>query len=208
MTVFFVAQQLPSSSIRYRLENDQMCGLTTGGKENCEWDCISRRILNFNKLYTNIECVRDCFSEDHCVAKVLNDYENSGGICGESFIASQQNWNFTFNYSYLPITENACKYIEVITDQNITILYTTEGIFSEDTLKSLNSDECIFDVYRKSQTIFDTINLIVRSSADIKTFEFWTTFVGRHILGLSEDEIDLLYPLPSNTETKLHPGFR
>ena len=23
----------------YSLENDPMCGITTGGKEECDWDC-------------------------------------------------------------------------------------------------------------------------------------------------------------------------
>lgn len=207
-TFLFVAEteSLPSSP-RFKLEDDQLCGITTGGKENCEWDCISGTygvgdIQLESYLYGNIECLRDCFSEeDHCAVKVLNDLENSGGICGESFVASQQN--------ILPTTEKECKYIEVINEQNITILYTTEGIFSEDTLESLNSDKCIFDVHRKSQLITNTIIFLVISSSDIKTLEFWMTFQLRQILGLSDEDIDSIYgDIDSNMETKLHPGFR
>ena len=106
-----------------------MCGLTTGGNENCEWDCINGNyevggIQIASSLYSNIECLRDCFSEeDHCVVKVLNDFENAGGICGESYFSSQQN---TF-----PTTENECKYTEVTNVNGVTISLTTEGIFSE-----------------------------------------------------------------------------
>ena len=179
-----------------------MCGITTGGNENCEWDCISGTLYAFeNSIYSNIECLRDCFSdEDHCVSKVLNDFENAGGICGESYFGSLQN---TF-----PTAENECKYTEVVNEQNIAISYTTEGIFSEDTLISLNTDECIFDVHRKSPLIYNTIQLLVVSSSNIQTFKFWITFSLKHVGGLSDVDINTIYPLPSNTETKLNPGIR
>ena len=45
-----------------RLEDDAFCGIATGGKENCEWDCIP----SFSKqgLYLNPECMLDCFNRD------------------------------------------------------------------------------------------------------------------------------------------------
>ena len=45
-----------------------MCGVTTGGSENCEWDCIPLG----GGFYSNPECLLDCFPEGHCVKKLLS----------------------------------------------------------------------------------------------------------------------------------------
>ena len=86
----------------------------------------------------------------------------------------------------------------------VTLSLTTKGIFSEDTLKLLNSDECIFDVHKKSPIIYNTIQVLVVSSSNIQTFKFWQTFFWKHVMGISDVDIETLYPLPSNTETKLN----
>ena len=41
-----------------RLEDDEFCGITTGGKENCEWDCIPSS--SKQGIYLNPECMLDC----------------------------------------------------------------------------------------------------------------------------------------------------
>ena len=48
---------------RYRLENDPMCGETTGGREDCFWDCeiINSRV--YGPIISNPECLLDCFEE-------------------------------------------------------------------------------------------------------------------------------------------------
>ena len=49
------------------LENDQMCGITTGGKEECNWDCESSFCLLLPNLilpiYTDAECLRNGINE-------------------------------------------------------------------------------------------------------------------------------------------------
>lgn len=47
---------------RYRLEDDPMCGVTTGGQEDCHWDC---HIVTSDCgiLITNPECLLDCYPE-------------------------------------------------------------------------------------------------------------------------------------------------
>merc|ERR1712037_333946 len=47
-----------------KLENDDMCGITTGGQDECWWDCmiISDRRVD-GQAVTNPECLRDCFSD-------------------------------------------------------------------------------------------------------------------------------------------------
>ena len=48
---------------RPRLENDPMCGLTTGGSSECFWDCEYVSDPNFGSIISNLECLLDCFEE-------------------------------------------------------------------------------------------------------------------------------------------------
>ena len=56
--LYFSESFLNGQSIRYNLEDDQMCGITTGGREDCFWDCE----IN-DSFITNPECLTQCFSE-------------------------------------------------------------------------------------------------------------------------------------------------
>ena len=65
-----------------------MCGVTTGGREECWWDC---EIITYSTLSDqfakNIECLKDCFAADHCVNKLIEDIEASGtcyAMCEEA----------------------------------------------------------------------------------------------------------------------------
>ena len=65
----------------YKLENDLMCGITTGGKEECEWDCevaFGESLIGivFTK-FTNPQCLRDCFPSSHCVNNFLDDLSSN-----------------------------------------------------------------------------------------------------------------------------------
>ena len=48
---------------RPRLENDPMCGLTTGGSSECFWDCEYVSDPNFGSIISNLECLLDCFEK-------------------------------------------------------------------------------------------------------------------------------------------------
>ena len=48
---------------RYKLEDDPMCGLTTGGQEECYWDCDFFVDPYFGSMISNPECLGDCYSE-------------------------------------------------------------------------------------------------------------------------------------------------
>ena len=53
---------LKNSQIQYQLEDDPMCGVTTGGKEECFWDCNiipTPMPSTYENLITNPECLRD-----------------------------------------------------------------------------------------------------------------------------------------------------
>ena len=48
----------------YKLENDPMCGMTTGGKEECFWDCnIDSKGIGNGPLISSPECLLNCFPE-------------------------------------------------------------------------------------------------------------------------------------------------
>ena len=54
-----------------------MCGLTTGGREECDWDCD---VAFFGQFFgpevteiANPECLRDCFKDVPCVGMILDD---------------------------------------------------------------------------------------------------------------------------------------
>ena len=48
----------------YKLENDPMCGITTGGSEECFWDCeIDVDGLGNGPIIKRPECLLNCFEE-------------------------------------------------------------------------------------------------------------------------------------------------
>ena len=56
-----------------------MCGVTTGGKEECDWDCnveLGTLVLQEQQII-NPECLEDCFEKTHCVRRLLEDPECS-----------------------------------------------------------------------------------------------------------------------------------
>ena len=56
---------------RYKLENDPMCGLTTGGREDCFWDCDIGQTLN-GAIISTPECLLDCFAEVIMIILMIN----------------------------------------------------------------------------------------------------------------------------------------
>ena len=51
----------PAAAARPRLESDAMCGMTTGGGEECYWDCGLFNDPYFGVLVSNPECLLDCY---------------------------------------------------------------------------------------------------------------------------------------------------
>merc|ERR1712223_1500314 len=65
---------------RPKLENDAMCGITTGGQDECWWDCmiISESVLA-GQAITNPECMKDCFSDSSGTQKQKIKNKRKGG---------------------------------------------------------------------------------------------------------------------------------
>ena len=84
--------------------------------------------------------------------------------------------------------------------------YNAKGIFSEETLNSLTEDDeaCMFDVYSKSITVFNTIGGLVLSSANLEVSKHWLVFTCRSLWGFP----DFASCRWSNPYLRLQPGFR
>ena len=53
---------------RQSLENDPQCGLTTGGQQECYWDCqMFSADFTTGPIAVDPVCLSDCFPPDHCV---------------------------------------------------------------------------------------------------------------------------------------------
>ena len=200
---------------KMKLENDPACGITTGGKENCEWDCLPD---DYAYIYWRFPtCLTDCFPEGHCASKVLEDFKNAEGICGGSSFVPPQ-FNVTLG-SGIPVTTKVkCEYTTYTTPNGNQMSVTTKGIFSEDTLQSLLQDEaCMYDVYRKSPAAWSIIAIVVQTSSNPQVTYNWLYFSLRIIRGLSEKDImsqlDQILnieslKLQSSASLRLLPGVR
>ena len=47
---------------RFELKDDPLCGITTGGREDCFWDC-EIEVFGNGPIVSNPECLLDCFPE-------------------------------------------------------------------------------------------------------------------------------------------------
>ena len=178
------------------MEDDSVCGLTTGGNENCEWDCTSD--YYGAPYYSPPECMFDCFEDNTCGKKAIQEYIDAGGICNGS-----SSYNLFVNYNYnVDIAD--CQYITLDVNGNM-LTFTTVGIFSQETLALLNEDQCILDIYKRSPKLSNTFAYLMYTSSDLPTYSKWYFFYERYIRGLSEDEI-LLPQLP--IQPRLQPGLR
>ena len=71
-----------------KLESDPQCGLTTGGRSECWWDCPTERVEMpgfpgvWSLYITSPSCLSDCYPQpDHCLNSLLADYKAAGGVC-------------------------------------------------------------------------------------------------------------------------------
>ena len=84
--------------------------------------------------------------------------------------------------------------------------YNVKGIFTDETLESLMADDeaCMFDVYTKSITVFNTIITMILSSANFAVSKHWLEFACRSLWGF----LDIVSCLQSKIFNRLQPGFR
>ena len=143
----------------------------------------------------------DCFPSDHCANNIIRDFLRAGGVCPAPFGAGPLG---PANNPY-PVASVPCDYVDNHPDFDY-VPHNVKGIFSEETLTSLMADDeaCMFDVYTKSITVFNTIGGLVLSSANFAVSKHWLVFTCRNLWGFP----DFASCIRSNPYSRLQPGFR
>ena len=149
---------------RQILENDPQCGLTTGGQEECYWDCQRFYLAVYlqGTVAQNPECVADCFPEDHCAFSLLEDYSTAGGICAEGL----------FQYDAeipnpWPLSSTSCTAVN-------TPPTLTGGLCRPQTeAKLLMDDDCLSTISQMPSIIYYTIFNLVLNMCNDNVFQHW-----------------------------------
>ena len=167
-------QLLIENDGKTKLQDDPMCGTTTGGSEECTWDC-ERNIFEFGlvldgnvsnvpseasvlagQTFSDPLCMEDCFAPDHCISQLLNDYRKAGGVCfGTQVIEEMEEFQFVQPGVCEVLPPNGNFFLPLgINVTNITIV---NGICSAETETALMTPECILDTALRRPSYFETI---------------------------------------------------
>ena len=198
LNIFFVdVSTYISEQERHRLENDPLCGLTTGGSEECWWRCNIQRVEHplrpgiFLKLILNPSCLSECYPADHCLSSLLADYQAAGGICQGSWL--------DLNYpGLLPVSNQACElftpgdcdctfedYLNFVCTEEETLAAdcwwweyygfpVARGLCSDRTQQLLRDQErCIHPIWSEKLSITHTTHDLIRSLCDYQTWLDW-----------------------------------
>lgn len=158
------------------LEDDPMCGLTTGGKEECIWDCER---LNFVATASNVTstvssvlsgvtfknplCLEDCFARDHCITRLFTDFKNAGGVCdGASVIEGVE------EYTFAP--EGTCI---LRPGPEIYSNIILKGICLPETEAALLDPKCIYDAGSRGPTYWETLWRLITLSCRSQVGNKW-----------------------------------
>lgn len=174
------------------LEDDPMCGVTTGGMKECIWDCERFNInLKVNPIETDIGvvpsfavgsappsvlsealfkdpiCMDDCFEESHCVSKLFADYRKAGGICKGAYVIPGE--------MYQTVEEGVCQVIPGPVETSSIIL---QGICSEETEAALSEGSCIRDVASRDYNFWFMNWRLINLTCRIQVVQAWYDFQG------------------------------
>jgi len=152
-SMLLAIQAILSTSVGGRvLENHPKCGLTTGGQEECYFDCLSvpanLTILGYQRyVVKDPACLRDCFSGDpkdpsFCLHTLLEDILRKGMCRDDTFL------NYTLS--------DQC----VISGNDI-VKGTCSGQ-TEDLL--LNSEECFRSAVEQPTLVQNSVFMMIHNS--------------------------------------------
>ena len=198
LTSLLLAQDASGGGGSYKLEDDPICGVTSGGREECDWDCqpldlntntnIDQDFLGVitifseiffglpERIFTNPQCLEDCFPEDHCLNTLINDFTSAGGICEGNI----------FDLGILPTTNN-CTFFDWVTifqpffdsissifppdfiELVISLLpkIITDGICSEATFSAIINVPACASMLEKSPFVLNTFVYLLLNSCSI-----------------------------------------
>jgi len=171
------------------LESDPQCGLTTGGRSECWWDCPTERVERpafpgvWDQFITSPSCLSDCYPQpDHCLNSLLADYEAAGGVCKGSFLD-------TYYPGVFPTSTKDCVLAKDVdcdcTEEDVTsgacttlscYLYPEDvvtGLCTDQTMQLLvDQENCVHPLFSEQYRL--TLRQIILSMCDINTwFDFY-----------------------------------
>jgi len=138
-----------------RLENHPMCGVTTGGKEECYFDCTVVSTIGSGQLIENLPCLQDCFltGPDSCLTSLLNDVINNG-ICN------------------LPLGPGIYPFGECVISGSTII----SGTCTDTTGDLLKTEECRRVVFEQQSFVWATLLELIYNSCTDDVGSFYSDF--------------------------------
>ena len=159
-----------------------MCGVTTGGRSECDWDCNIEETSS-DVFIGNPECFDDCFPQENCITLFLQDYKDAGGICSENTLLNPDAFPISttvmcelgdYDYNYYQY-DNGDEYNFEDFIPNVCLdigLNRTKGICSEETEVELMKDSCYFDAISKPY-LFGTFSSMIYNSCSQSVTDVW-----------------------------------
>lgn len=151
-----------------------MCGLVTGGSEECWWDCHTQireftwrpgNGLEWLVYISNPSCLEDCYPPDHCLSSLLADYKTAGGVCKGSFL------DIRFPGLY-PVSELPCELYE--DDDFYYDFEIRTGLCSQQTEELLlHQENCIHPLASQTFDIWQTTDSLIYSLCTADTYIDW-----------------------------------
>jgi len=143
---------------RQMLENHPMCGMTTGGKAECYFDCettYNRRTPSI-RLIKDLNCLNDCFKteiEKKCLRGLIDDVQEKG-VCNLS-----SNNGIDPGSGVYEVSENCAQY-----SQNPLVPNISSGTCKVTTEKNLKKEECRQIVLQQPAIILNTVTELINSA--------------------------------------------
>ena len=149
---------------KYRLENDPGCGLTTGGRAECWWNCYQYVIFVLPPA-----CLSDCYPADHCLSALIAEYQAVGGVCRGSYLDIV--YNGVFN-----VSDQHC-------DVDVASTNVVKGLCSNRTQELLRDQgNCVIPVWNQKEYILNTARDLIGSMFGQQTLEnFRPSSLGRRL---------------------------
>ena len=186
INITFVSVEVDSRFLlsSYKLENDPMCGITTGGREECDWDCEVKSIGG-SVVIGNPECFDDCFPRDSGISMFIEDYKAAGGICVETGIwpvatnaedlceeGSGEEYDYDDDYDYYDYSgsgsENDGDYEACQSFGSFRI----KGICREETENALMKKETYLQSVGRPE-LYGSLNSLIYRSCTQRVTDFW-----------------------------------
>ena len=109
--------------------------------------------------------MKDCFSKNHCVNDLLEDYKIAGGACSYSDGVLNIFLDDQWPASLIPCTWHSSSMPE---DLSYNIL---DGLCSSKTEEALKDQDCIIDVYSQRPDIIFNVKTLIKSMCNYEIYE-------------------------------------